>query len=104
MVEEVGASVKGVAEGDEVIGYTDNRASQAEYVLVAKVSAGAELEQVANTYESKYDTHLTAPDGTRFGLGDTIRRGEVLVCRVTPTTMPGFARDKQFSQTRWHFV
>jgi NADPH:quinone reductase-like Zn-dependent oxidoreductase len=33
-VEEVGAGVSGVAAGDEVIGYTDNRASHAEYVLV----------------------------------------------------------------------
>ena len=34
VVEEVGAGVTGMAVGDEVIGYTDNRASQAEYVLV----------------------------------------------------------------------
>src|SRR2546421_8275324 len=34
VVEEVGADVHGVAVGDEVIGYTDNRASQAEYVVV----------------------------------------------------------------------
>ena len=34
VVEEVGAGVKGVTVGDEVIGFTDNRASQAEYVLV----------------------------------------------------------------------
>ena len=34
VVEEVGAGVHGVAIGDEVIGYTDNRASQADYVLV----------------------------------------------------------------------
>ena len=34
VVEEVGAAVRGVAVGDEVIGYTDNRASHAEYVLV----------------------------------------------------------------------
>ena len=33
VVEEVGAGVKGVAVGDEVIGWTDNRASHAEYVL-----------------------------------------------------------------------
>src|SRR6201993_5331260 len=33
VVQEVGALVLGVAEGDEVIGYTDNRASQAEYVV-----------------------------------------------------------------------
>src|SRR5690348_11206410 len=34
VVEEVGAGVTGVAMGDEVIGYTNNRASQAEYALV----------------------------------------------------------------------
>jgi len=34
VVEEVGDGVDGVAVGDEVIGYTDNRASQAELVLV----------------------------------------------------------------------
>jgi NADPH:quinone reductase-like Zn-dependent oxidoreductase len=34
LVEEVGVSVTGVAVGDEVIGFTNNRASHAEYVLV----------------------------------------------------------------------
>jgi NADPH:quinone reductase-like Zn-dependent oxidoreductase len=34
VAHEVGASVEGVADGDEVIGYTDNRASHAEYVVV----------------------------------------------------------------------
>jgi NADPH:quinone reductase-like Zn-dependent oxidoreductase len=34
VVEEVGTGVKGLIAGDEVIGFTDNRASQAEYVLV----------------------------------------------------------------------
>jgi NADPH:quinone reductase-like Zn-dependent oxidoreductase len=34
VVEEVGAGVTGIAVGDEVIGWTDNRASHAEYVLV----------------------------------------------------------------------
>src|ERR1700723_2099447 len=34
VVEEVGAGVNGVAVGDEVIGFTDNRASQAEFVVV----------------------------------------------------------------------
>jgi NADPH:quinone reductase-like Zn-dependent oxidoreductase len=33
-VVEVGPGVTGVSAGDEVIGYTDNRASHAEYVLV----------------------------------------------------------------------
>lgn len=34
VVEGVGAAVKGVSVGDEVIGFTNNRASHAEYVLV----------------------------------------------------------------------
>ena len=70
----------------------------------AKVSDATEFEHVADAYESKYGTHLTALEGTWFGLADTIRRGEVLVCRVTPTTVFGFARGKQFSQTRWQFA
>jgi NADPH:quinone reductase-like Zn-dependent oxidoreductase len=34
IVAEVGAGVTGVAPGDEVIGFTDNRASHAQYVIV----------------------------------------------------------------------
>lgn len=34
IVEKTGPGVKNVKEGDEVIGFTDNRASQAEYVIV----------------------------------------------------------------------
>src|SRR5450631_1535819 len=34
VVERVGTDTKGVDVGDEVIGWTDNRASHAEYVLV----------------------------------------------------------------------
>src|SRR6478736_10415846 len=34
VVEEVGAGVQGVAAGDEVIGFTHNRASQAELFVV----------------------------------------------------------------------
>lgn len=34
IVTEIGPGVTGVAVGDEVIGYTDNRASHAEYVVV----------------------------------------------------------------------
>ena len=34
IVAETGAGVTGVSAGDEVIGWTDNRASQAEYVVV----------------------------------------------------------------------
>lgn len=70
---------------------------------VVEVGDRAELEQVANTYESKYGTRFTAPEGTWFGLSDAIRAGKALVYRVTPTTILGFAKGEQFSQTRWRF-
>jgi nitroimidazol reductase NimA-like FMN-containing flavoprotein (pyridoxamine 5'-phosphate oxidase superfamily) len=71
---------------------------------VAEVGDGAELEQVASTYESKYGNRVSAPEGTWFGLSDAIRTGEVLVYRVAPTTILGFAKGEQFSQTRWRFA
>ena len=46
VVEEVGAGVKGVAVGDEVIGWTDNRASHAEYVLVDAANLTAKPPEV----------------------------------------------------------
>ena len=57
------------------------------------VSDHAELERVANTYESKYGPHFVAPDGTWSGLGDAIRRAEVLVYRVAPETGLGLAKE-----------
>ena len=69
----------------------------------ATVSDEPELRAVADTYESKYGTHLTAREGTWFGLGDAIRNGEALVYRVAPSTAWGFAKGKVFSQTRWAF-
>jgi NADPH:quinone reductase len=46
VVEEVGADVHDVAVGDEVIGYTDNRASQAEYVVVDAANLTAKPPEV----------------------------------------------------------
>ena len=46
VVEEVGTGVKGVAVGHEVIGYTDNRASHAEYVLVEAANLTAKPPEV----------------------------------------------------------
>jgi hypothetical protein len=48
--------------------------------------------------------HLTSPEGNWFGLGDTIRRGEVLVFRVAPSTAFGFGKGTRSSQTRWSFA
>lgn len=47
VVEKIGADVKGIAVGDEVIGYTDNRASQAEYVVVEAANLTAKPANVA---------------------------------------------------------
>ena len=69
----------------------------------AKVSDPTELAGVAATYESKYGSHFTAPEGTWFGLGDAIRRGEVLLYRVAPATVFGFGKGAPYSQTRWSF-
>jgi nitroimidazol reductase NimA-like FMN-containing flavoprotein (pyridoxamine 5'-phosphate oxidase superfamily) len=69
----------------------------------ATVSDAAELQAVADTYESKYGARLTEPDGTWFGLGDAMRNAETVVYRVAPTTAYGFAKGKAFGQTRWAF-
>jgi general stress protein 26 len=69
----------------------------------ALVRDEAELRLVADTYESKYGAHHTAPDGTWFGLADAIRNAEALVFRVAPSRVLGFGKGAQFSQTRWTF-
>jgi hypothetical protein len=61
-----------------------------------------ERRGVADTFEAKYGRRFTAPDGTWFGLGDSMRSGETLVLRVAPVTAFGFGKG-QFSQTRWRF-
>jgi general stress protein 26 len=68
------------------------------------VGGQARLEQVASTYESKYGTHFSSPDGTWSGLADAIRSAEVPVYRVTPVTVFGFGKGGIYSQTRWGFT
>jgi nitroimidazol reductase NimA-like FMN-containing flavoprotein (pyridoxamine 5'-phosphate oxidase superfamily) len=68
------------------------------------VSDAGERARVADTFESKYGDHFTAPEGTWFGLGDAMRGGDVLVFRVDPSTAFGFGKGETFSQTRWRFV
>jgi NADPH:quinone reductase-like Zn-dependent oxidoreductase len=46
VVEELGAGANGVAAGDEVIGWTDNRASHAEYVVVESANLTAKPAEV----------------------------------------------------------
>jgi general stress protein 26 len=68
-----------------------------------RVSDPGELGRIADTYESKYGAHFVEPDGTWSGLGDAIRRAEVLVYLVAPETGFGFGKLGRFSQTRWTF-
>jgi nitroimidazol reductase NimA-like FMN-containing flavoprotein (pyridoxamine 5'-phosphate oxidase superfamily) len=67
------------------------------------ISDPAELGRVADTYESKYEAHFAAPNGTWSGLGDAIRQAEALVYRVVPAIIFGFGKGTPFSQTRWQF-
>ncbi len=71
---------------------------------VAKVSGKTELQSAADTYESKYGSHFTSPDGTWFGLGDSIRQSKVVLYRLAPARVLGFAKGETFSQTRWEFA
>ncbi len=69
----------------------------------AVVRDDAALRDIAETYETKYGEHFTAPDGTWFGLADAIRNGETPVFRIAPVTAFGFGKSNPFSQTRWRF-
>src|SRR6202040_1778194 len=89
VVEEVGSAVKNVAVGDEVIGFTDHRASQAELVVVeadhlvhrpAHVSweqAGALFVAGTTAYAAVRAVSLTAGDivvvsGAAGGVGSIV--------------------------------
>lgn len=67
------------------------------------VEEAAERRSAADTFESKYGSQFSSPDGTWAGLGDAIRGGEVLLYRVNPSTAFGFGKGGPYSQTRWRF-
>ena len=52
-----------------------------------EVSGPSELRSVADSFESKYGAHFTAPEGTWFGLGDAIRRNEALALNRRDLTL-----------------
>jgi general stress protein 26 len=70
---------------------------------VARVSDTTELQCAAAEYESKYGSRFTSPDGTWFGLGDSIRQSEVVLYRLAPDRILGFGKGETYSQTRWEF-
>jgi NADPH:quinone reductase-like Zn-dependent oxidoreductase len=76
VVAERGAEVTGLAVGDEVIGYTDNRASHAEYVLVEREHlvhrpAGVPWEVAGSLYVAG-TTAWAAVRAVAAGTGDVV--------------------------------
>ncbi|MEW2164913.1 pyridoxamine 5'-phosphate oxidase family protein [Streptomyces sp. NPDC007084] len=69
-----------------------------------RVADPAVLEEVITAYEAKYGAHITSPQGTFHGIGDAVRKGDVLVFAVAPSTAYGFGRDDGvYTHTRWSF-
>jgi nitroimidazol reductase NimA-like FMN-containing flavoprotein (pyridoxamine 5'-phosphate oxidase superfamily) len=68
------------------------------------VTDPALLEEVIVAHETKYGAHITSPEGTFHGIGDTFRSGEAVVFAVAPDTAYGFGRDDGvYTHTRWVF-
>ncbi|MDT0308741.1 pyridoxamine 5'-phosphate oxidase family protein [Streptomyces sp. DSM 44917] len=68
------------------------------------VTDPAVLERVIAAHEAKYGAHITSPEGTFHGLGDSFRNGDAVVYAVAPATAYGFGRDDGvYSHTRWSF-
>lgn len=76
VVEEIGEGVEGFAAGDEVIGFTDSRASHAEFVLVPAENlthrpAGVPWEQAGSLFVAG-TTAYAAIRAVGAGAGDTV--------------------------------
>jgi NADPH:quinone reductase-like Zn-dependent oxidoreductase len=76
VVAEIGTGVDGYAVGDEVIGYTDNRASHAEFVLVEQANltprpGGVPWEAAGSLYVAG-TTAWAAVRAVAAGAGDTV--------------------------------
>ncbi|NGN69467.1 pyridoxamine 5'-phosphate oxidase family protein [Streptomyces sp. A7024] len=69
-----------------------------------QITDPAAVEQAITRHEAKYGAHMTSPEGTFHGMGDAIRKGEVLVFAVTPHTAYAFGRENGvYSHTRYTF-
>ena len=63
-----------------------------------QVDDADKLRRIAERYASKYDWRYEVRDGAFYGEG-----GRAEVYEVNPTTIFGFGKGEQFSQTRWRF-
>lgn len=69
-----------------------------------RVAGPAALEEVIAVHEAKYRDQMTSPGSLFFGMGDLIRKGDVVVYAVAPDTAYGFGRDGGvYNHTRWTF-
>ncbi|MBB5084077.1 pyridoxamine 5'-phosphate oxidase family protein [Nonomuraea endophytica] len=69
-----------------------------------RVTDPARQEEAIAAFEAQYGDHVTSPEGTFYGFGDSIRKGNDLLFAVTPSTAYGFGHDSQvFSHTRYTF-
>ena len=117
IVAETGPEVSGVSVGDEVIGWTDNRASQAEYVVVEEQHltpkpagvpwevAGALFVAGATAYAAVRAVSLTEGDtvvvsGAAGGVGSLA----VQLARRADATVIGLASQANFGWLAGHGV
>jgi NADPH:quinone reductase-like Zn-dependent oxidoreductase len=117
VVAETGPGVTGVSVGDEVIGWTDNRASQAEYVVVGEQDltprpagvpwevAGALFVAGATSYAAVRAVSLTEGDtvvvaGATGGVGSLA----VQLARRAGATVIGLASQAGFQWLAGHGV
>ena len=117
IVAETGPEVSGVSVGDEVIGWTDNRASQAEYVVVEEQHltpkpagvpwevAGALFVAGATAYAAVRAVSLTEGDtvvvsGAAGGVGSLA----VQLSRRADATVIGLASQANFQWLAGHGV
>ncbi|WP_280361801.1 pyridoxamine 5'-phosphate oxidase family protein [Nocardia wallacei] len=71
--------------------------------VASQVDSGSEREQAVTDFERKYGAHLTAPDGTWYGLGKAVVAGDVRLYRVAPTVGFAFGKLPTSSQTRYRW-
>jgi NADPH:quinone reductase-like Zn-dependent oxidoreductase len=117
VVAETGPGVTGFSAGDEVIGYTDNRSSQAEYVLVEAANltakpagvpwevAGALFVAGATAYAAVRAVALT-PGDTVVVAGATGGVGSIAVqlARRAGATVIGLASERHHAWLTAHGV
>jgi Pyridoxamine 5'-phosphate oxidase len=69
-----------------------------------RVTDPVRQDEVIAAFEARYRDHITSPEGSLYGFGDSIRKGKALLFAVAPGTAYGFRRDSQvFSHTRYTF-